>query len=502
LSHAIQPSVWIFVKAKAVFTVPARFIYHQQHFRFFVTDEHGIYGSVKAAANLISRLLVVAYFFFILAASHTPAQQDTSVNRVERVAELIRDNRVAEAEQQLNFILKNSPKDAIALNLLGTIRAKQGRLDEAETLFSRAISIDNHLIGAHMNLAYLFLLKGMHEKTALELKEVLRLEPNNQDATYRLAWLLFSLGRFDQCISFIKETEQKQALPGALYVVLGDAYLKKGEVDKAEKSYVFILGKEAGNPNALLGMAEVSRARGDAKSAALYLERSKEGVANSADLLYKFALIALSSSLDADARAAIKRAIELRPDEGAYYFVLGQTWLRKPDLYEAEQAFRHSLKLRPDNPSGQMHLGYTLLKQKKNAEAREWLERSVQKDNPTPESFYYLGLIAQEQNEEAQAVKLFEKAIELSPTFASAHIALGSTYMRLKNYPRAQAELEVGVKLSPEDSKAHYNLAMLYARLKDQERAQAEMAIVEKLKSKGKSQEKEDAVTPPPLNPR
>jgi Flp pilus assembly protein TadD len=487
-----------------VFTAQLKLTYYPQRSGFIPTSGQCLYSLLKSIAPSLRRFTVFAsLLFFAFAPPEAFAQDNPISKRVERAAAMIRDNRVGEAEQELNLILKASPKEAAALNLLGAVRAKQGRLDEAETLFLRAIRSDNLLTGAHMNLAYLYLLKGAPEKTALELKEVLQLDPNNAEATYRLAWLLLSQARFDQCIKFIKEAEQGRTLSPPVYAVLGDAYLKKGDLDQAEKSYLQALGTEGGNRDALLGMALVSGARGGAKSAAGYLSRAKERIENSPDLLYRFALVALNLNSTADAVSAIKKAIEINPAEPSYHFVLGLAWLKKPDIQEAEQAFRQSLKLKPGSSSAQMHLGYTLLKQKKNPEAREWLERSIQKESPVPESFYYLGLIAQDQNEDDRAVKLFEKAIELSPSFANAHIALGSTYLKLKNYPRAQQELEAGVKLSPADSKAHYNLAILYARLKDPERAQAEMRIVEKLKIAGKAQEKEgDIPAPSAISPR
>ncbi|MFP5262845.1 MAG: tetratricopeptide repeat protein [Blastocatellia bacterium] len=458
----------------------------------------------KTAVFVAGRLTGAAIIFFtLLVTANARPQEGDLTKRIESAAAFIRDNRIPEAERLLSYVLKVSPNEATALNLLGTVRAKQGRLGEAETLFSRAIRADNQLVGAHMNLAYLYLLKGAPEKTALELKEVLRLDPANDDALYRLAWVLLSQGRFDECVSFINDAGQSRPLPAALLVVLGDAHLKKGDVAKAEASYLMALKQQGDNAEALIGSATVSQARGDANAAALYLSRAKDVVAGSPDLLYKFALAAINSRLNAEAMSALKRAIELRPSEPSYHFILGTLWLKKPDLQEAEQAFRQSLKLRPDNPSGQMYLGYTLLKQKKFSEAREWLGKSVQKDAGTPESFYYLGLIAQEQAEDEQAIKFFEKAIQLSPDFANAHIALGSTYLKLKDYARAQQELEAGVKLSPDDSKAHYNLALLYARLKDPKRAQEEMRIVEKLKGAGKAQGKEgDDPNPSSPGPR
>ncbi|MBK6795636.1 MAG: tetratricopeptide repeat protein [Acidobacteria bacterium] len=336
----------------------------------------------------------------------------------------------------------------------------------------------------------------------LELKEVLRLEPGNAEAASRLAWLLLSLGRFDECIGFIENAGQKLPPTASMSAFLGEAYLRKGVIDKAEASYQLALNLEEANADALLGMTMVAQARGTNKTAALYLNRARSVIGNSPDLLYKYALIALDLQLNGEAILALKRAIELRPDEPSYYFISGVTWLRKPDLQAAEESFRDSLRMRPDQAQVQMHLGYTLLKQKKYTEAREWLEKSIRKDAGTPETFYYLGLIAQEQNENEQAVEFLEKAILLAPSFAYAHIALGSTYLKLKNYPRAREELETGVKLNPDDSKAHYNLALLYTRLKEPQRAQQEMQIVERLKNSGGQTTDSGVVSPPSPRPR
>jgi len=441
-------------------------------------------------------------FIILLVSTSALAQVDTPAMRLERAATLIGNNQLAEAEQQLNYVLKAAPNEAAALNLLGTIRAKQGKLDEAETLFSRAVKADNQLIGAHMNLAYLYLLRGTPEKTALKLKEVLRLDPSNADASYRLAWLLLSQGRFEECIDFAEKEKLTQPPSVPLLNVLGDAYLGKSNVGKAEENYRQVLNAEGGNAHALLGMAQVSQLKRDESAATLYLSRAREVITNSPDLLYKYAFTALNSDLNSEAASALKQAIKLSPNESAYYYLLGLSWIKNPDLQEAEEAFRQSLRLRPDNAAGQLYLGYVLFKQKKYPEAREWLEKSVKNGMSTPESFYYLGVICQEQNEDERAVEYLEKSIQLVPKFALAHVALGSTYLKLKNYARAQEELETGVKLNPEDSKAHYNLALLYSRLKKQELAQQEMSIVEKLKGEGKAQTKDnEPPAPSPMRP-
>jgi tetratricopeptide (TPR) repeat protein len=406
--------------------------------------------------------------FTLCLASVCLAVYGQDVTRLERVATLIRENKTSEAERQLAIVLRSKPKDPVALNLMGTIRAKQNRLNEAETLFVLAVVNDPRYTGARMNLAYLYLQRHEPAKAVVQLTEVLTNEPDNAEAK----------------------------------VVLGDAQLANGAVDEAERQYLDALDGRLDNAGALLGLAQISRLKGETKEATLYLTRvgTLTAGSQSPEFLYKFANVALQVGMFDAAKAALENALKLRSNEPAYLLALGIAWLRKGDLFEAEKVFRHLIQLQPASDQAQIHLGYVLLNQKKYDEARLWLEKSARSTSPMPEVFYYLGLVAQEQNDDAKAIELFERAVQKLPNYAHARIALGSSYIKLRNYPRAKEELETAVKLDPEEPTAHYNLALLYARLKDPARAQEEMKIVEKLKAKGASGD--GVVVLPPTSPR
>jgi tetratricopeptide (TPR) repeat protein len=449
--------------------------------------------------------LTVGLLTLALTASFASAQQNNLQARLENAATLIRDNRIEEAEQELTSISKQAPNDPVALNLLGTIRAQQGRLKEAETLLLRAAKIDSTFVAVHMNLAFLYLLKNEPDKTISELKTVVTLDPNNIEANYKLARLLLSRGRIDDAIGVIEKVKSSPPVSVVFLTLLGDAYLRKSEAGKAEENYLLALAAEKNNADAVLGLAKVSHQRGDMKASLAYLSQARELAGNSPELLYKVGVAALGLRFFDVAQSALEQAVKLKPDEPAYLNALGATWLKKPDLFAAESLFRRALELQPDNAQTQMYLGYVLYKQKKFIEAKAHLEKTIKADSSLPEPFYYLGLILQEENEDERAVPLLEKAIQVSPSFANAHVALGASYLKLKDYPRAQKELELGAKLNPDDSKAHYQLAVLYARLKDPKRAQAEMQIVERLKSVEESQKREGdtfVITPAIPNPR
>jgi tetratricopeptide (TPR) repeat protein len=431
----------------------------------------------------VGRPFVFAVLLLILLRVATVAQVNSVVPHLEHAAALIADNHLAEAEKELSYVFQVAPDEPTALNLLGTIRAQQHKFNEAEKLFIRAVRGDNRFVGPHLNLAYLYALTDQPGKTIAELREVLRLDPKNSEALDRLARLLLAQGRIDEGISVIEQAETAQTLSASFLVLLGDAYLKKEDAVRAEGSYRRALEREKDQTDAVLGLAQAAQLRGNSNEALVQLDRARKMVAGSPDTLYRFALVALRAGLFEEANGTLLAAIKLKPDDPSYYLALGTTWIKKPDLAEAEQAFRRALALQPDNPQAQMYLGYTLLEQKKYPEARAYLEKSLAIEKKVPETYYYLGQVAQEENEDERAIQFFKKAIEMAPSYSYAHAELGASYLRLKNYPLAQQELELSVKLNPNDSKAHYSLAVLFARLKNQERSQSEMQIVDKLKN-------------------
>jgi tetratricopeptide (TPR) repeat protein len=243
------------------------------------------------------------------------AQDQAQIEFFEQVASLIRDNRLAEAEKDLSAVLIRSPEQPVALNFMGTIRAKQSRFLEAETLFNRALRNDKSFTAPRMNLVYLYLLKHTPDKAIVQLREVLTIEPDNAEAMERLPELLLSQGRIDECITFIEKRKAAGPIPASQLVLLGDAYLEKKSLQQAEDNYLLALEGRLDNAGALFGLAQISRLKGETKEAAIYLNRVATLISdsNSPELLYKFSMEAMRIGLFDQAKSALERSLAIKP---------------------------------------------------------------------------------------------------------------------------------------------------------------------------------------------
>lgn len=344
------------------------------------------------------------------------AQVKGPAARLERAAALIGGNQLAEAERQLNQILKVAPEEAAALNLLGAIRAKQGRLDEADALFSRAVRSDDAFAGAHMNLAHLYLLRGQPEKAVAELKEVLRLEPANAEAGYRLAWLLLSQNRFDECIGFVEQLKQSQKLSAPTLAVLGEAHLKKG--DRAE---------------ALSALKSAVELKPDEPS-------------------YHFALgVAwLKQRPDlAGAEQSFRQFLKLRPDDVTGQLHLGYVLLKQKQYLEARGWLEKSIR-KADTPEALYYLGLIAQGQNQDARAIELFGKCIQLAPAYAHAHVALGATYLKLKDYSRAQQSLDTGVKLSPEDAKAHYNLALLYARLKNSGRAREEMLIVERLKSE----------------------------------------------------
>jgi tetratricopeptide (TPR) repeat protein len=131
------------------------------------------------------------------------------------------------------------------------------------------------------------------------------------------------------------------------------------------------------------------------------------------------------------AETALRKAIDLSPNDTQAQALLGWALMHQEKYDEALRVFQAVLAKQPDNSLARINIGYISFKQKKFAEAIEHLSRAIRLDNDRKATLYahfYLGLVYLERDMFEDAQTFFEKTIGLGPNLIEAYYELGRAF--------------------------------------------------------------------------
>jgi tetratricopeptide (TPR) repeat protein len=489
--------------------------------------------------------------FAMAALLSAPVAADEDTQKVAGAAALIHTGKLDEAEGMLWGVLTRHPENAEALTLLGSIRLRQNRFAESETLLHRAISLAPDLLSAYLNLARVFHAQTETEKEVAALLDAARLAPIDAEVNCSLAAAYLKqndfhlalaaleriprgrrpdaalpllaasylgLGRVTEARSLspviaaraaknsglrvefaevlldfdltndalaILETAEKQQPPTAeLFLALGRARERKGELTLAQKDFRRAVALNPSSPKALQALARMLASQGQWQKSLELLSRARNADPNSPDVLRKFAATSLHAGRPADAVDAAQQLVKLRPDEAEALYLLGVAQLQNGDTEEARDTLENFAKLRPKDPLAFLALGMVATSLRAFPVARANFEESIKLDPNQAEAYYQLALIFREQGDNRAAISQLEKAVAIDTHRAQAHALLGTLYLLQRDYARAQEHLTRAEELAPNSPDTHYQLGLLFARLNQREHAQREMDQFRKLKDK------------------
>ncbi|MBI4968819.1 MAG: tetratricopeptide repeat protein [Rhodospirillales bacterium] len=148
-----------------------------------------------------------------------------------------RQGRLDEAASCYEQALRLDPRNADALNLLGTAHFQAGQPARAVELVGKAVAARPNFPDAHLNLGSALAALGRLDEAIAHFEKATRQAPNNPNAHYNLGLALQSKGRFEDSA---KRLARALALapnhPGA-WMALGTAKIQLNEPSEAEAAF-------------------------------------------------------------------------------------------------------------------------------------------------------------------------------------------------------------------------------------------------------------------------
>jgi TolB-like protein/DNA-binding winged helix-turn-helix (wHTH) protein/tetratricopeptide (TPR) repeat protein len=115
-------------------------------------------------------------------------------------------NKIKEAQDDLNFAISLNPNDSIAFAELGRLSLREGRPSNALVSFNRAIALDPLDFGLKIQQCTAFEDMGRYDEAVTACERAHQLQPDNGSAINKLAWLAWSRGAIGDALKWNRES--------------------------------------------------------------------------------------------------------------------------------------------------------------------------------------------------------------------------------------------------------------------------------------------------------
>jgi len=261
------------------------------------------------------------------------------------VLQVLTDQEEREAEARL----RQEP-EARDLLKRGTDLGRQGDIEGAVGLLTRAIELDPGLSDAHFNLAIGLYRLGQKDRAIREMQEAARLQPSDFDAHMRLgAWLSATEQPAEAVTEFERATALRMESLDA-WLRLAQAYDAAGRGRAAVEAYRRVLGL-LGRDDPLV-LEALLKAATQAKDGPTAVEIARKLLARRSDH-EGFLALGDALMLNGDSDAAIReyqKAVALAPNSSRGHAKLGMAYAQLNQPEPAAEQLLQAVRLEPDRP--------------------------------------------------------------------------------------------------------------------------------------------------------
>ncbi|MGH8496475.1 MAG: sulfotransferase [Gammaproteobacteria bacterium] len=251
--------------------------------------------------------------------------------------------RFGEAVTVCEEILAALPEQPHVLALLGRIRRRQNRFEEAAALLARAQARAPKLSQVIAELGYLALSRNDARAAVQHFSTLVTQKPGVADTHYNLACALEMAGMFGEAIAHLdRALKLNPSNPHEVHTRLGSALLMTGRQDAAAERFEAALALNPDDVSALYGMGMVRSACGDFEAAGELFRRALAADPDLVDACQQLAVIRRFEAED-DPDLKMMRGLLERPEcsplvREKLHFALGKV---HDDLGDYHRAFGH-----------------------------------------------------------------------------------------------------------------------------------------------------------------
>ena len=401
--------------------------------------------------------------------------------------------RLDDSIAELQKVLKDNDRNALAHNMLGNAYMAKGMFAEGMRELNRATDLDPKLVDAYLKKGIYHLSTGNLKETESDLKTALQVAPDVLNNRLILSAYYLRLKNFDKAVAVLKEGLTKTKADAALYNNIasvmfmqkknaeGLEYLQKakeidpaflntyfntatwyatnGEQEKAIAEFKAVLQKDPQNLKALLTLAAYYESKGSDGETLAYFAKAIETKNPSAYVaLANFYMKKKQSDKALD---MIDGAIKSMPKNPDLLELKGRIYLADKKTKEAIGVFEQVEAINAER--GILLKIQTYVSGKEFARAADEARRLIEVKPKSARGYMILAEIYEAQGNRDRAIDELKKGVRADSANTAALIQLGYTFARKKDYPQAMATFEEVLRKDPKASApALFGLGSMY----------------------------------------
>jgi tetratricopeptide (TPR) repeat protein len=357
----------------------------------------------------------------------TEINPGSTIARDKLISHYLDTGKSSDAEAKVKEILGKNSRDLMGRFFDARIRLVKGHADEAISLLQGLVKDEPQFALAHHFLGVAFLQKRNTAQARGAFAEAVKLNPILPESRIALARIYLVEGSADLAIEQAQTAIQLNPRDVQAAVIVGDAYLLKGDIAKGKQVFEAIAQALPKEPIGPYRLGLVANAEKNDGKALAYFEEALKRKPTAIEPLAQLAALKTAQGKSNEARERVTKQIEATPNNPLLYNLLGQLWMMAKDAGQAEVVFKKAIEL----------------------------------DNSLLSAYMNLAQVYYQAGKTDQAVKEYETVLAKDPTVITAHMLLGMIHDIRKESDKAQVEYEQALKLNPRFAPAANNLAWL-----------------------------------------
>jgi len=379
---------------------------------------------------------------------------------------LLKKNKLQDAQIKINDLIKEYPKEAEFHNLLGLLETVRKNYELAIKSYQRSIKVNRNNLKAHLGLAMLFVKTAKLQKATKHINKALSIKDNSITAYLLLADIAYKENRQDD-VEGILLTVQKKVQGNikqeiAVAQNLRKLYAKKGQSGKSLAVAQQIIKRYPDNSLALSFLAKALIVSKDNAKAIATLQKLIQQEKN--DIPHRLALAKLLINQEKDEKQIIKLLDEITFISPENPQVLAQKIVFLIKLKYFSEALNLVGKVRgllPGAALADFLEGEIYLADKKLDKALLVLKKGYKK-KPNAKTLNIIVNLLMVQYSQLEAINFLKEVLKNSPNNFAVHFKLASIYDMQKNSSGAEKHYLAILAEKPNNALVLNNLAWIY----------------------------------------